>query len=160
MKITVKTIISRSIDDVWTLVADDFTSIQRWSASVVISEKLARSDVCDAPSGGRYCTFTDDPQGFGARETITRYDRTAYRLEFEVVPMNAPAALPLKRNYVTISLERLSNGDTELTWVAEPELKVHGYLLYPVLRLGIAKSFGKILSELKAYAEGELAVAA
>ena len=69
MKIEIKKRIARPVEEIWNLVADDFTSIQRWSASVITSTAITdRPSAGDAPIGGRYCTFTDDPDGFGARE--------------------------------------------------------------------------------------------
>lgn len=160
MKIDIVTTIARPIDEVWTLAADDFTSVQRWSDSVVTSQALPPVASADgAPMGGRYCTFTDDPDGFGARETITKYDKANYHLEFEVVPTNAPAFVPIKRNYVVLTLRALGPNETEVRWVAVPDLKPHGYLLYPMVKLGLAKSFRGILSEMKNYAEQETAAA-
>ncbi|MEM6994126.1 MAG: SRPBCC family protein [Myxococcota bacterium] len=154
MKIDVVTQIARPIDEVWALVADDFTSIQRWSASVVTSDVLTDVTPADgSPVSGRYCTFTDDPKGFGAREEITSYDKENHVLKFDVEPMNAPAALPLRKNHVVLTLRALGPSETEVRWVAEPELKAHGYVLYPMLKLGLAKAFRGILGELKKYAE-------
>lgn len=156
MKINVETTIARPIEDIWSLVADDFTSIQRWSESVITSDVLADTAAVDgAPVAGRYCTFTDDPEGFAAREAITRYDRANFVLEFDVEPVNAPRGLPLIRNHVTITLEALSPSQTKLRWEAEPVLKLHGVLLYPLLKAGMAKSFRGIIEELEAYAEAE-----
>ncbi|MEM7157475.1 MAG: SRPBCC family protein [Myxococcota bacterium] len=156
MKVSVSTRINRPIDDVWALVADDFTSIQTWSESVITSNPLADAPSVDgSPLGGRYCTFTDDPEGFGAREQITKYDKKNYRLEFDVEPVNAPGAIPLRKNQVTLTLTKLGPTETEIEWVASPELKPHGYLMYPMLKVGLAKSFRGILAELKTYAESQ-----
>ena len=154
MKIELKTYISCPIDDVWAIAADDFTGIQRWSESVVTSEALRDLDaVGESPMAGRYCTFTDDPDGFAARETITHYDKANHVLKFDVVPVHAPKALPLHKNQVELSLRALGPSETELRWVVVPDLKPHGYLLYPMLKFGLAKSFRGILAELKQYAE-------
>ena len=154
MNIEIVTTIARPIEDVWSVVADDFTSIQTWSASVVTSSPLeGLSTIGGAPMAGRVCTFTDDPEGFGAREQITRYDAANHTLEFDVEPLNAPRALPIRRNHVVVTLRRIDAGTTELTWVSQPTLKPHGFLLYPMLKLGLAKSFRGIVGELKAFLE-------
>lgn len=154
MKIDLRTKISCPIDELWGLVADDFTAIPRWSESVVTSEQLDSVHAVDgSPMAGRYCTFTDDPDGFAARETITHYDRENYELKFDVVPVNAPKAVPLLRNHVEVTLRALGPSETELRWVVLPDLKPHGYLLYPMVKFGLAKSFRGILAELKQYAE-------
>ena len=157
MKIEAVTQIDRPIEDVWALVADDFTSIQRWSASVFTSDPIEAAEADgSAPVAGRYCTFTEDPKGFGAREVIRKYDKANHRLEFDVVPVNAPAAVPLKQNHVVLTLEALGPSTTRVRWVATPELKAHGYLMYPMVKLGLGKAFRGILKELKEFARVEL----
>ena len=153
--------IDRNIDDVWKLAADDFTSIAQWSTSVFTSDPIEDEAADgDAPMAGRYCTFTEDPKGFAARETIRTYDKANHTLEFDVVPVNAPAALPMKKNRVVMTLTALGPSSTEVRWVATPELKPHGYLMYPMVRLALGKAFRGILKELKDYAEGRTAAAA
>lgn len=148
--------IARPIDEVWHLVAEDFTSIARWSESVVTSDPLEPEGALEgATMGGRYCTFTPDPNGFGAKEMITEFDRANFTLRFDVEPVNAPAALPIKANHVTLTLKKVGASQTEVVWIAEPELKFHGYLLYPMLAIGLRKSFQGILEELKTHAEGQ-----
>jgi hypothetical protein len=155
MKIEVTTDINAPIDAVWTLLADDFTSIQTWSDSVFTSNPLEVTGPNGAPVGGRYCTFTDDPDGFAARETITTYDKASWTLAFDVDPVNAPKAIPLVRNHVTVILEQRAPNETRLRWVTEPELKSFAYVMYPLIKIGLRKSFKGIVAELKAFAEGD-----
>ena len=153
MNVQVSNHIQAPIDAIWRLVAEDFTSIQTWSASVVTSKPLEVPHLDGAPSGGRVCTFTDDPDGFAAREAITEYNPASFRLGFDVEPINPPAALPIRRNHVVVELEAVDDGTTRLTWTASPELKPVAYLLYPVVKAAMRKSFQGIIDELKAYAE-------
>jgi hypothetical protein len=153
MNIDISIDIDASAEGVWRLVADDFTSIQTWSASVITSNPIDVSAIDGAPMGGRYCTFTDDPAGFGARETITEYDEDNLRLAFDVVPVNAPKALPLRENHVVVTLERLGTGQTRMRWLISPDLKPLGYVMYPIVKAALRKSFRGILEELKTYAE-------
>ncbi len=154
MKIDLKTQISCPIDELWAQVADDFTAIERWSETVITSQALHPDEsVSGSPMAGRYCTFTDDPDGFAARETITYYDKHDYVLKFDVVPVHAPKAIPIRKNQVEVTLRAHGPGETELRWVVAPDLKPHGYLLYPMVKLGLSKSFRGILDELKEYAE-------
>jgi hypothetical protein len=154
MNINVTTRIARPIDDLWALVADDFTGIANWTKSVVSAVELTDAPVAEgAPSAGRLCRFTDDPAGFGAREAITSYDKANWRLEFDFEPVNAPMWPPVKRNHVVITLSELGPKETELRWEASPELKPHGYVLYPVLKMALTKAFRDLLKELKVHAE-------
>lgn len=153
MKIEVTTDINAPIETVWKLLADDFTSIQTWSESVITSNPLEVNGPSDAPMAGRYCTFTDDPNGFGARETITAYDRETWTLAFDVEPVNAPKAIPIVRNQVTVTLEQRGPSETHLRWIVVPELKPFAYVMYPLVKMGLRKSFKGIIGELKIYAE-------
>lgn len=153
MNIEVTTDINAPIETVWKLLADDFTSIQTWSESVITSNPLEVTGPSGAPMGGRYCTFTDDPNGFGARETITRYDRNAWTLAFDVEPVNAPKAIPIVRNHVTVTLEQRGANETHLRWTVVPELKSFAYVMYPLVKMGLRKAFKGIIGELKSYAE-------
>ena len=83
MKVEIVTTIARDVDTTWTRIADEFTSIEIWFDGVITSTPLAqRSEF--GPLGGRVCTFTDDPNGPGAVEPITVYDRENHRLAFDV----------------------------------------------------------------------------
>lgn len=156
MDIHVTTRIARNIDDVWRLLADDFTAVQFWADSVVSAVPLEGIEpVGESPSAGRYCTFTDDPDGFAAREEITHYDKSNHVLRFDFEPVNAPGALPVKANHVEIQLEAVSPNETKLTWKSSPDLKAHGYLLYPMLKMGLSKSFLGLVDDFKAFAEAE-----
>lgn len=154
MNIEVTTQIHVPIADLWRLVADDFTGIQHWASSVVSAVPLTDVESSeDAPVAGRFCAFTPDPDGFGAREVITSYDRADYHLEFDFEPVNAPRALPVRKNQVHIDLRPVDAGTTELRWTATPELKAHGYALYPLLKVGLTRAFKGLVQELKDHAE-------
>ncbi len=155
MKIDVTTTVARSVQEVWAAVADDFTAIHRWSDGVFTSDALTDiNGTTEAPIAGRYCTFTEDPKGLAAREIIRHYDKTNHRLEFEVLPNRSSASQPLTRNYVTITLAANGPSETQMRWVSTPSVNMVGYLMYPLIQLGLTKTFRGILKELKDDIEG------
>ena len=77
--------IDRPIDDVWTLLAEDFTSIAAWYDPVVRSYELPSTPALEGAScAGRVCEFTDDPDGLKAVEEIVEYDAEGRRLSIDV----------------------------------------------------------------------------
>ncbi len=156
MNIATSIRIERPIDQVWKIVADDFAEVQQWIGSVRKSTALTDTPKPDgAPVAGRFCVLSDKPDGLCARETITGYDNRAWKLDFEVVPVNGGALFPVKSNRVSVSLTRAGSGATDVTWTAVPDLKPHGYVMYPMLKMGLGKAFGGILQDLKTFAEAD-----
>jgi hypothetical protein len=156
MKIQFSTRIEKPVDVVWHLLAEDFSSIHKWSNQVASAQPLVEGNPvegCDHE--GRICTFNAGPEGFHAKERITRFDAENHRLEFVVEPIGASAALPLKKNNVVFDLRALDANTTEFVWTATPELKAHGYALYPLLKVGLLKSFKDLAGEFKVWAEGK-----
>jgi|GEM_PF-644237 len=158
MHIDLSTRIARPIDVVWTRVADEFARIEEWLPSVVTSTPLEANQVpagldLDAPVAGRMCTFTDRDDGLAAFEPITEYNKAEYRLRFDAVPQNAPALLPVSVNHVTMQLVEVGPNETELQLHASPELKPHGYLMYPLVKSALTKTFGGLLDGQKEWVE-------
>ena len=68
----------------------------------------------------------------------------------------SPAALPIVRNVITVRVTPSGDG-ADVLWIAEPELKAHGYLVYPVLKAGLRAEFSRVLAQLKEHAEARRA---
>jgi len=133
--------IDKPAADVWNIVAHDFAGISKSLGSVKHSYPLDDAPTPEgAPYAGRVCEFSTDPSGLQAREAITAFDEANREMKFEVVSVNAPAALPLKRNVVKVAVRELSETSSEVYWLSTPELKAHGYLMYPMLKMGSAKT--------------------
>lgn len=159
MKLNITVDIDRPIDDVWTLLAEDFTSIAAWYDPVVRSYELPSTPVLEGAScAGRVCEFTEDPDGLKAVEEIVEYDAEGRRLSIDVRVENAGALLPVARNHATFWLERLDDGGTRVHFEATPTLKPHGLLLYPLLKHGLTKSFRDLLIGMKTKLESAVPV--
>ena len=138
MEIDVTTTINTPVSKVWKILAEDFADIQVWLNAVKKSYEITDATKADgAPLAGRICEFTDDGNGLKARESITSWNAAEHRLGFEVVPEGG-GLLPVIKNVVDVLLTAVDDNTTKLDWHCEPELKAHGYLMYPLLK---AKNF-------------------
>ena len=154
MQLDIQQRINRSADDVWTVLADEFTQISQWFDGVVRSYELEEGTPIDGcPINGRVCEFKDDPNGFRAIERITHYDRDNKTLTIEVTPQNGPAVLPMRSNVATFTVTPAGADTADVTLTASPELKPHGYVMYPMVRMGMKKAFGDMLKSLKKHVE-------
>ena len=149
-----KIIIKKPVQEVWSVLGDNFEKAGEWMAIVNNSYSLpGEPEFEEASVQGRTCEFGSGPEGFKAKEFITQYDPKNYRLGIKVIPINAPKALPLKENEVDIRLLPKGSDETEVIWVTNPIMNLAGKMLSPLLKVGIQKSFGEILEELKVYVE-------
>ncbi|QFR39480.1 SRPBCC family protein [Candidatus Gracilibacteria bacterium 28_42_T64] len=155
MKVSIKVLINSPIGDVWKVLADDFDKAGDWMSPVPKSHKIQEGkSASGSPMVGRICEFTSKgAQGLLANEKITFYDGDKHLMTVEIVPKNGPGLLPIVKNTLDISAISVGDDQTEVIWTANPQLKPHGYVLYPLLILGFKKGFGDILEELKYFVE-------
>lgn len=154
MKIKQTISINKSADDVWKIVAHDFDQAHRWMGPVPHSYELGNSESkTGAPMEGRMCQLSKDPNGAKAKEVITHYSEAGKTLTFEVTSVNVPAIVPLKKNTVQMTVRSTGINQSDVEWIASPQLKTLAYPFYPLLRLMLPVAFGKLLSGLKTYAE-------
>ncbi|BFM18528.1 hypothetical protein R50073_47110 [Maricurvus nonylphenolicus] len=157
MKITKTVTINKPADQVWNLVAHEFDKAHLWMGPIPHSYAIGEGKGCSgAPMEGRMCNLTDNPNGAQAKEIITHFSERDKTLAFDVFPVNNPAIIPIKQNSVQMSVRPLSANQTEVEWVASPQLKTPAYLFYPLLRMVFPVAFGKLLKGLKDYAEKAL----
>lgn len=160
MKLDLHVTIDAPAPLVWTALADEFVDIASWLPSVVRAVPLPDvAPLPGAPVAGRICAFTDRADGLEAHERITRWDPEAGRLDMEVEVHNAPAAIPVARNLARFTVERVGAG-TRVRLEAEPTLKLHGYLVYPLIRANLSEQFQGLLDGLKAHVEARVSAAA
>ncbi len=157
MKITKSITINKPADQVWDLVAHQFDKAYLWMGPIPKSVALGEgASHVGAPMEGRICDLSNDSKGAKVREIITQFNEEDKNLSFDVFPVNNPAIVPIKQNKVQMSVRELSANQTEVVWVAFPQLKVFAYPFYPLLRLIFPAAFGKLLKGLKDYSEAYL----
>ena len=154
MKVIKNIVINASANKVWKTVAEDFDKAHIWMSIVHHSHAIdeGESDV-NAPMKGRVCELSKKPNGLYANEIITHYSKENKSFTFEVIPMNAPALLPIKKNIITILVKDLGSNKSEVIWTSVPELKALGKIMSPILKVGLGKAFKDILKELKDFCE-------
>ena len=72
-----------------------------------------------------------------------------------VEPKNAPAALPIVKNTLMIQVRGVEEGKSEVIWETKPDLKTIGKVMRPLVKMGLSKSFGEVLEELKHFMESD-----
>ena len=154
MNITKTIQIEKSAAVVWQLLSEDFDKVYEWMSPVYRSYKIENEEPVEGASmSGRICEFTPNEGGFYAEERITGIDNENRKLTVEVLPKNAPKALPLVRNILELSVKDIGGDRSEVVWNTSPELKASFRLMKPLIKAGLAKSFGDVLEELKHFAE-------
>lgn len=154
MKIRKSVIICQTADQVWNIIAHQFNQAHLWMGpihnSVAIGTGQSRQG---APMEGRLCDLSRNPNGAQAKEIITHFNESEKRLTFNVYPVNNPAIIPIKQNSVEMQVREIDSQRCEVKWIASPQLKTPAYLFYPLLMLIFSGAFGKLLKDLKHYAE-------
>ncbi|MBB6522421.1 SRPBCC family protein [Pseudoteredinibacter isoporae] len=157
MNITKTVIVDKPADQVWDLIAHQFDKAHLWMGPIKDSVALGEGHgLAGAPMEGRMCDLTDNPNGAKAKEIITHFSEQDKSLTFDVFPVNNPAIIPIKQNTVQMSVHTINSGQSEVVWIASPQIKTLAYPFYPLLRLIFPVAFGKLLQGLKDYAETHL----
>ena len=157
MKIVNVVEVKRSPADVWHIVAKEFDQAHKWMGFVENSYAIEGSQKLEAvPVTGRVCEFTKKPNGLRARESVLRYSEEKMSFDFDVVPENAPKVFPVKKNIVTMSVKQKGKDVSEVSWTSNIELSTFGYLIYPLIRFNLSKSFAGVLKDLKTYMEADV----
>ncbi|TQV89530.1 SRPBCC family protein [Aliikangiella coralliicola] len=157
MKITKTIVIDKPASDVWKVVGEDFDQAYQWMSPVIHSHAIEKQHQSNnAPMKGRICEFSDKPNGVYAEEFITNYDEKEKTINFDVIPKNTPALMPIRKNQIQISVKALGPNQSEVIWTSVPDIKTFGILLSPLLKMGLGNFFTKILGELKTFTESTL----
>lgn len=157
MKLSLTETVARPASEVWHALAHEFDQISEWYTPVVKSYELPDAEpLAGATKNGRICEF--DAEGSRrAVETITGWDEDARKIDVNVEIEGASAALPVARNTVSFQVEPVDDGHSIVHFESNLELRLHGYLLFPFVKLGLTKSFGSLLQDLKGHVESRAA---
>ena len=144
-----KITVNSAADPVWKVLADEFNHNDLWMAQVFKTRDTSNGEAPELDA--RVCELTPTLDGIRTHEEIVFYDKENYVLKF-TVQINNGGKLPVKHNIATVHLT--PQGDKTLVeWATTPALKPLGYIMYPLLKKGIQKSFKEVLEELKFYVE-------
>ncbi len=151
MEVIKKAIINKPIAVVWKILATDFDKAGDWMTGVNRSYKTEGNSCEGSSMHGRVCELSTKENGPKADEKITFYDEKNYKLGFQVVPKNLN--IPVIKNNAIVTLSKADNNKTNVLYKNNIELTTKGNFLYPLLKLGLGKSFTQILLDLKHISE-------
>ncbi len=151
MEVIKNTVINKPIDEVWKILATDFDKAGEWMTGVKQSYESQGHSCEGSPMHGRVCELSTKEKGPKADEKITLFDEENHKLGFQVVPKNIN--IPVIKNNAIVSLSKTGNNSTSVLYENDVELTTKGKFLYPLLKLGLGKSFTQILDDLKHFSE-------
>jgi len=104
-------------------------------------------------SDGRVCELSPDGKGIKASEQFLAYSEENKTATIRIDFLDAPSFFPVKFNTLEFSLKEIDGGKSEMTWKFCSNIKLLGFILWPLLRLGFGKFIEDIMEELKFYVE-------
>lgn len=144
--------IAASVEDVWKILADEFTEVSNWVESVITSEPNPTTP--DGLNGSKYGGRICDVQGLGkTTEALTAYDDAKHSLTYAVEAANFPEFLAKLEN--SWSVEPSSDGRSNVTTSLMVEVAGDGSTGSPQVQFAeqIAGNVGSAGEQLKSYAE-------
>ena len=154
VKFTKKTIVNADADKVWGVFAHGFNDAYKWMASVNHSFAKNNGESFEGcQSEGRVCELSPDGKGIKASEQFLAYSEENKTATIRIDFLDAPSFFPVKFNTLEFSLKEIDGGKSEMTWKFCSNIKLLGFVLWPLLRLGFGKFIEDIMEELKFYVE-------
>jgi len=154
VKFTKKAIVNADADKVWGVFAHGFNDAYKWMASVNHSFAKNNGESFEGcQSDGRVCELSPDGKGIKASEQFLAYSEENKTATIRIDFLDAPSFFPVKFNTLEFSLKEIDGGKSEMTWKFCSNIKLLGFVLWPLLRLGFGKFIEDIMEELKFYVE-------
>lgn len=154
MKLTKTTKIDASADDVWALFAHRFEDADQWMASVPRSYGHDSGERFEgATTAGRIIEMQPDGKGMKASERFVAYDEAAKTCSVRVDLIDAPRLFPIDHNSLDFSVADDPDGGSTATWVFGATLKRWGYVMWPMLRIGLFRAWNQLCEEFQHYLE-------
>jgi len=154
VKFTKKAIVNADADKVWGVFAHGFNDAYKWMASVNHSFAKNNGESFEGcQSDGRVCELSPDGKGIKASEQFLAYSEENKTATIRIDFLDAPSFFPVKFNTVEFSLKEIDGGKSEMTWEFCSNIKLLGFVLWPLLTLGFGKFIEDIMEELKFYVE-------
>ncbi len=154
MKFSKTVEIAKPVDQVWRIFAVEFDMAYVWMASVPRSFAKTEGPIAkNAPMPGRICHLSSSETKNMVDEVILEFDEQRHVFKFVVSPLHMPAVFPFSKNRIRIEMSTLKNGNTKMHWDLNTQLKFAGYMLYPLVKVGLSKGIDNIIEELKYFVE-------
>lgn len=154
MKLTKTTKIDATADDVWTLFAHRFEEADQWMASVSRSYGHDSGETFEgSTSAGRIIEMQPDGKGMKASERFVAYNEAAKTCSVRVDLIDAPRVFPIDHNSLDFRVVDDPDGGSTATWVFGAAIKRWGYVMWPMLRMGMFKAWNQLCEEFQHYVE-------
>lgn len=154
MRIRMRHLIAKPVTSVWQVLAHEFSDIQKWHPVVKLSHELPNVErMPQAPTAGRVCVLASELGDLEVWEHVSRCDPESFRLDFDVELRKTPTAFPVRSSRASFQLFSRGAGATEVHFAVAPELKLHGYLLYPFLVAVLKYEFRRLLANMQLHVE-------
>lgn len=156
MKTSGDIIVETNVDKVWEIFAHDFENAYKWMASVGHSYGKVNGEQFDgASSQGRVCELSDDPNGMRASESFLAYDEASKSATVRIEIQGGPAVVPIIVNIMDVIVVSTGENSARVSMTIRSQLKPFGYLIYPLVKIGLKSFIKQIQEELKYYAEND-----
>ncbi len=154
MNLSKTTKIKATADEVWTLFAHRFEDADQWMSAAPRSYGQESGERFEgATSAGRIIEMQPDGKGMKASERFVAYDEAAKTCTVRVELIDAPRMFPIEHNSLAFSVVDDPDGGSTATWVFGAALKRWGYLMWPVLRMGMYTAWNQLCEEFQHYVE-------
>ena len=142
-------------DKVWQVFAHDFDNGHEWMSSVYKSYANTEggSPLPGAKTYGRIVEMDPAGTGMKASETFVKYDESSKTCTVKVEMIGVPSVFPVDHMTLDFSVTKDGDKSSATTWNFEAALKPWGYILYPLLKFGMSKSWSEMAEELKYFVE-------
>ncbi len=136
----------------WAVFAHDFNDAYKWMASVPHSYAKSNGEAFEgAQSAGRVCEL--DTGGIQASEKFLAYDEASQTCTVRIDFVGTPMVFPIDYNTIDFSVVDTGDGQSEMTWAFNSNLKPWAYMIWPLIRVGFGVFVGQIMEELVYYIE-------
>ena len=154
MEITRTLVVDAPLAHIWSILANDYTTVGQWTSVIKNSEPVLGDVLPGAPAYGRVC---DTPDGV-FKEKITQFDEERHVLAYEV-----EQGLPffVRGGGNTWSLKRLDDARTQVNMHMKFDMPAMvEFAMGWMMRRQMAGTGDRFLEELKVFAEkGEISAA-
>ena len=148
MKFSKEITINVPADKLWGILAHNFTDVGTWARS--ISKSVVNEDseiVNNSPVGGRIC---DTSIGHIKEEFVT-YDEAGMTYSFK----GEITSIMLSDVISTNTVVAIDENTSKVIVTPSVDLKILGFVLYPLIRMNLSKTINEVLLDLKYFAEND-----
>jgi hypothetical protein len=148
IEINKKATINVSAEQLWKILADEFSTVGEWASGVTSSAASDAPAPDGAAVGGRVCQVP----GFGeVDETFTNFDAAGHTFAFAATASKLPSFVTNFTNQTTVASLGPDKAQLEINLTADAN-GIRGALAKPVMTRNFSKAVDGVIEDLKVYA--------